>query len=59
MAASGGEELLAACLALFGVFGLIPPVWLRGGVRVFEPPTLLPFAFARYALRSVVQFLNK
>ena len=59
MAASGGEALLAAYLALFGVLGLIPPVLLRGGVRVFEPPTLLPLAFARYALRSVVQFLNE
>ena len=54
MATSGGEELLAACHALFGALWLIPPVLLRGGVRVFEPPTPLPLAFARYALRSVV-----
>lgn len=59
MTTSGGEALFAAYLALFGVLGLIPSVRLRGGVRVFEPPTLLPLAFARYALRSVVQFLNK
>ena len=54
MATSGGEELLAACHALFGVLWLIPPVLLRGGVGVFEPPAPLPLAFARYALRSVV-----
>ena len=54
MATSGGEELLAACHALFGALWLILPVLLRGGVRVFEPPAPLPLAFARYALRSVV-----
>lgn len=54
MATSGGEELFAACHALFGVLWLIPPVLLRGSVRVFEPPAPLPLAFARYALRSVV-----
>lgn len=59
MTTSGGEALFAAYLALFGVLGLIPPVRLWGGVRVFEPPTPLPLAFARYVPRSVVQFLKK
>ena len=49
MATSGGEELLAACHALFGALWLIPPVLLRGGWKSLG---------ARRHLQLIVNALN-
>ena len=49
MATSGGEELFAACHALFGALWLIPPVLLWGGWKSL---------WARRQLQLIVNALN-